>query len=118
MSKMEREGASAEDAPHGGASAEDAPPRSDPAYFDSYAKISIHEQMLKDVMRTNAYRCAIEANADLFRGKVVLDVGCGTGVLSMFCAGHCFLNNFHILKLRKKSSNINFLSYLELPGPI
>ena len=67
------------------ASAEDAP-RSDPAYFGGYAKISIHEQMLKDVMRTNAYRCAIEGNPGLFHGKVVLDVGCGTGVLSMFCA--------------------------------
>jgi ribosomal protein L11 methylase PrmA len=25
---------------------------------------------------------------DVFRGKVVLDVGCGTGILSMACVQH------------------------------
>ena len=55
-------------------------------YFDSYSHISIHEEMLKDDVRTLAYMHAIEDNSHLFRGKVVLDVGCGTGILSMFCA--------------------------------
>ena len=42
--------------------------------------------MLKDTVRTDSYRDFIYDNKDLFREKVVLDVGCGTGILSMFCA--------------------------------
>jgi len=41
--------------------------------------------MLKDGVRTNSYRKAIVENGQLFKGKTVLDVGCGTGILSMFC---------------------------------
>ena len=46
----------------------------------------IHETMLKDTIRTDAYRDFIYENKDLFHNKTVLDVGCGTGILSMFCA--------------------------------
>lgn len=55
-------------------------------YADSYSHFGIHEEMLKDHIRTNSYKHAIERNAHLIRGKVVLDVGCGTGILSLFCA--------------------------------
>jgi len=48
--------------------------------------LDIHEIMLKDTVRTDAYRDFIYNNKDLFKDKVVLDVGTGTGVLSMFCA--------------------------------
>jgi SAM-dependent methyltransferase len=41
--------------------------------------------MLKDSVRTLSYRNAIYQNSHIFANKVVLDVGCGTGILSMFC---------------------------------
>ena len=55
-------------------------------YFDSYAHHAIHEEMLKDEVRTRTYEMAIKQNAHLFRDKVILDVGCGTGILSMFAS--------------------------------
>ena len=61
-------------------------PDNDSYYFDSYSHWGIHQEMLKDAVRTDAYRDAIEGNAAFFKGKSVLDVGCGTGILSMFAA--------------------------------
>jgi protein arginine N-methyltransferase 1 len=55
-------------------------------YFDSYSHFGIHEEMLKDEVRTMSYRNSIINNKHLFKDKVVLDVGCGTGILSMFAA--------------------------------
>ncbi|TRM69382.1 S-adenosyl-L-methionine-dependent methyltransferase [Schizophyllum amplum] len=68
---------------------EDVPPQdmtSKDYYADSYAHFGIHEEMLKDSVRTGSYRAAIMNNGHLFKGKTVLDVGCGTGILSMFAA--------------------------------
>jgi len=55
-------------------------------YFDSYSHFGIHEEMLKDSVRTSTYMKAIVNNKHLFKDKVVLDVGCGTGILCMFAA--------------------------------
>lgn len=42
--------------------------------------------MLKDEVRTVTYRNAIYHNKHLFKDKIVMDVGSGTGILSMFAA--------------------------------
>eukprot|EP01112_Ceratiomyxa_fruticulosa_P023597 TRINITY_DN909_c0_g1_i1.p1 TRINITY_DN909_c0_g1~~TRINITY_DN909_c0_g1_i1.p1 ORF type:complete len:342 (-),score=75.55 TRINITY_DN909_c0_g1_i1:138-1163(-) len=55
-------------------------------YFNSYSHFGIHEEMLKDQVRTISYRNAIIGNKHLFKDKVVLDVGCGTAILCMFAA--------------------------------
>lgn len=42
--------------------------------------------MLNDMPRNLAYKNAILANKEFFKDKIVLDVGAGTGILSIFCA--------------------------------
>jgi len=56
------------------------------SYFSLYSHFGIHHEMLQDKVRTETYQTAICRNPDLFSGKTVLDVGCGTGILSMFAS--------------------------------
>ena len=42
--------------------------------------------MLTDKVRTSAYASFILGTPTVFNDAVVLDVGCGTGILSMFAA--------------------------------
>lgn len=58
----------------------------DVAYFQSYSHVGIHEEMIKDRVRTETYRNAVLQHQSHIAGKVVVDVGCGTGILSIFCA--------------------------------
>ncbi|CAF4732691.1 unnamed protein product [Rotaria socialis] len=44
-------------------------------YFDSYAHFGIHEEMLKDEVRTLTYRNSMIYNRHLFKDKIVLDLG-------------------------------------------
>ena len=47
------------------------PPKSGDYYADSYSHFGIHEEMIKDQVRTQTYQKAIMRNAHLFKGKVV-----------------------------------------------
>ena len=49
-------------------------------YFNTYVDFSFYEEMLKDKVCTLTYRDSMLHNKHLFRNKVVLDVGCGTGL--------------------------------------
>ncbi|XP_075216451.1 arginine methyltransferase 8 isoform X2 [Lycorma delicatula] len=46
----------------------------------------IHRLMLEDKPRNIAYKNAIISNKDLFKNKIILDIGTGTGILSILCA--------------------------------
>ncbi|EJC98461.1 S-adenosyl-L-methionine-dependent methyltransferase [Fomitiporia mediterranea MF3/22] len=65
--------------------AEGTPKRDDDThYFDSYGENEIHYVMLRDKVRTSTYASFILNSPDVFRDAIVLDVGCGTGILSLF----------------------------------
>ncbi|KAG8000721.1 Protein arginine N-methyltransferase 2 [Nibea albiflora] len=51
-----------------------------------YLSKRLHLEMLSDKSRTEAYRQVILSNSASLRNKVVMDLGCGTGIISLFCA--------------------------------
>ncbi|XP_024521105.1 probable protein arginine N-methyltransferase 3 [Selaginella moellendorffii] len=55
-------------------------------YFSSYGEYGIHREMLGDKVRTEAYQKAILHNPPLLENALVMDIGCGTGILSLFAA--------------------------------
>mmetsp|Transcript_10998 Transcript_10998/g.16633 ORF Transcript_10998/g.16633 Transcript_10998/m.16633 type:complete len:457 (+) Transcript_10998:501-1871(+) len=55
-------------------------------YFCSYAQLYHQKQMLADHNRMAAYHSAIMGNADVFKDKVVMDVGTGSGILAVWAA--------------------------------
>ncbi|XP_031418059.1 histone-arginine methyltransferase CARM1-like isoform X2 [Clupea harengus] len=55
-------------------------------YFQFYGYLSQQQNMMQDYVRTGTYQRAILQNHVDFKDKVVLDVGCGSGILSFFAA--------------------------------
>ncbi|XP_018425028.1 PREDICTED: histone-arginine methyltransferase CARM1 isoform X1 [Nanorana parkeri] len=53
-------------------------------YFQFYGYLSQQQNMMQDYVRTGTYQRAILQNHTDFKDKVVLDVGCGSGILSFF----------------------------------
>jgi 2-polyprenyl-3-methyl-5-hydroxy-6-metoxy-1,4-benzoquinol methylase len=50
---------------------------------EAVAKLAdIHEIMLRDTTRTVTYARFLLSNPKVFEGAIVMDVGCGTGILS------------------------------------
>ena len=55
-------------------------------YFCSYAQLYHQKQMLADHNRMAAYHSAILGNSDVFKDKVVMDIGTGSGILAAWAA--------------------------------
>jgi len=53
-------------------------------YFTSYNDVEVHRLMIQDKARTTAYQNAILNNSHIFKDKIVMDIGAGTGILSLF----------------------------------
>merc|ERR1712223_1476636 len=53
-------------------------------YFQFYGYLSQQQNMMQDFVRTSTYQKAILDNPTDFAGKVVMDVGAGSGILSFF----------------------------------
>ncbi|KIY60815.1 arginine N-methyltransferase 3 [Cylindrobasidium torrendii FP15055 ss-10] len=65
---------------------EPKPRDDDTHYFESYGANDIHAVMIQDKVRTSTYAQFLLTNPALLDDAVVLDVGCGTGILSLFAA--------------------------------
>ena len=62
------------------------PPPPPPFPSSDYGMLQHQQNMLQDYVRTGTYWAAINENAADFRGKTVVDVGAGSGILSLFAA--------------------------------
>ena len=58
----------------------------DSNYFKGYLDHHVHKKMLTDTVRMKAYGDAVRENSHLFKDKVVMDIGAGSGILSLLAA--------------------------------
>ncbi|KAL9407805.1 hypothetical protein AB3S75_046366 [Citrus x aurantiifolia] len=61
-------------------------PSSAKMYFHYYGQLLHQQNMLQDYVRTGTYYAAVIENRADFTGRVVVDVGAGSGILSLFAA--------------------------------
>ncbi|XP_037008413.2 protein arginine N-methyltransferase 6 [Artibeus jamaicensis] len=97
----------------------------DQLYYECYSDISVHEEMISDRVRTDAYRLGIMRNWAALQDKTVLDVGAGTGILSIFCAqaGARRVYAVEASSIWQQAQEVVRLNRLEdrvhiLPGPV
>lgn len=55
-------------------------------YFNYYSRLWNQQNMLQDKTRTRTYFEAITKNSIDFKDKIIMDIGAGTGILSLFAA--------------------------------
>ena len=93
-------------------------------FVADYQRLAMHRLMLRDRVRNETFREGI--GAAVTPGNVVLDVGAGTGILSLFCiqAGAqrvyavertgCWHNPFRKLLIRREKKAQNYLALVHL----
>ncbi len=77
----------------------------------------IHATMIQDTVRTSTYASFVLKNPSMFNNAIVLDVGCGTGILSLFAAragaAHVYaIDASDIAEKAKKIVEANGLSHV------
>ena len=76
-------------------------------YFDSYGNLSAHSLMLRDKPRMEMYSRALAQSKSAIEGKIVVDVGSGTGILSMICAKTCNPKHVYAIEANKYIANLS-----------
>ncbi|KAJ0929927.1 putative methyltransferase [Helianthus annuus] len=77
------------------------------------------KEMLKDVVRTKTYLNVIYKKKYLFKEKIVLDVGAGTGIFSLFCAkaGAKHVYAIECSQMADMAPDIGKVEEIDLPVP-
>ena len=78
-------------------------------YYESYGNLSVHSLMLQDAPRMETYARALAELKDSIEGKIVIDVGSGTGILSMMCAKLCNPKHVYAVEANRYVSELSRL---------
>ena len=82
--------------------------------FKCYENLDLHSCMMKDRQRVGFYYRAMTRNPDLFKGKTVLDVGSGLGILSLFAGTYFFSVTYPYLN---QGAGANYAHQIILASP-